>query len=369
MNSGIFLLFTLLIFSSLTSCKTNIFPNPEKDGGNTLEEVVAAAESQGVYGLIHGADHERRMYVLSWSHPRNFFNRYNLVMAPNSRELVAQFKTLNRGDRVFIQGDVRMNRGQGHVLVNKMDIKKRYVPKASHSAGEFTRMTKLPGDLLDKNREVFYIHATEGGNTLLVLEHGDTMVPMIVKRPELVKHLYRGDYVELAYKIDRSSDNPYRPNHLTLDHDAVRPVNVLSAVVDLHDQDISLEGRLVMFPKSPTINRNIFAIEVPYVGKPARYFTILPKSFEGDNFKNLLEKIQRHWDANPQLIFKGRNKYIHLELECKAKGKGNVVSPNQANPQIFTTIDDLHIVGGKKPEPKKVEEKKEDKNAEEKKEK
>ena len=58
---------------------------------------------------------------------------------------------------------------------------------------------------------------------------------------------------------------------------------------------INLEGRLVMFPKSPTINRNIFAIEVPYLGKPARYFTILPKSFEGDNFKNLLEKIQRHF--------------------------------------------------------------------------
>lgn len=355
----ILLLSTFTAFT-FTSCKSVTFPNPDKDSGNTLEEVVAAAEKQGIHGLIHGADHERKMYVLSWSHPGNFFNRYSLVMAPNSRELAEQFKTLNRGDRVFIQGDVRMNRGQGHVLVNRMDIKKRYVPKAEHSAGEFSRMTKLPGELQGKNREVFYIHATDGGNTLLVLEYGDTMVPMIVKRPELVKDLYRGDYVELAYKIDRSSDNPYRPNHLTLDHDAVRPVNVLDAVVDLHDKPISLEGRLVMFPKSPTINRNIFAIEVPYVGRPARYFTILPKSFEGDNFKNLLEKLQSHWDANPQLIFKGRNKYIHLELECKAKGTGNVVSPNQANPQIFTSIEDLHITGGKKPEPKK-EEKKEEK--------
>lgn len=325
-----------------------------------MEEVVAAAEKQGIYGLIHGADHERRMYVLSWSHPKNFFNRYNLVMAPNSRELAEQFKTLNRGDRIFIQGDVRMNRGQGHVLVNKMEIKKRYVPKADHSAGEFTRMTELPGDLLNKNREVFYIHATEAGNTLLVLEHGDTMVPMIVKKPELVKDLYRGDYVELAFKIDRSSSNPYRPNHLTLDYEAYKPVKVIDSVVALHDREISLEGRLVMFPKSPTINRNIFAIEVPFIGKPPRYFTILPKSFENDNFKKLLAKIQSHWDANPQLIFKGRNKYIHLELECKAKGKGNVVSPNQANPQIFTTFEDLHIIGGNKPKPEvKKEEKKE----------
>ncbi|MCM8543366.1 MAG: hypothetical protein NE328_24060 [Lentisphaeraceae bacterium] len=354
------LLLSLTLFFSLVSCTTS-FPSGDREG-NTLEEVVAAAEKQGINGLIHGADHERRMYVLSWSHPKNFFNRYNLVMAPNSLELAEQFKTLNRGDRIFIQGDVRMNRGQGHVLVNQMNIKKRYVPKADHSAGEFSRMTELPGDLKNKSREVFYIHATEAGNTLLVLEHGDTMVPMIVRKPELVKDLFRGDYVELAFKIDRSSSNPYRPNHLTLDHEADRPVKVIDSVVDLHDKEISLEGRLVMFPKSPTINRNIFAIEVPYVGKPARYFTILPSSFEGDNFKNLLAKIQSHWDANPQLIFKGRNKYIHLELECKAKGKGNVVSPNQANPQIFTSIDDLHIIGGKKPvEKKKSEEKKEEK--------
>ena len=352
------LLASFAFLFSLTSCKTG-FPSPDKKE-NTLEEVIAAAEKQGVYGLIHGADHERRMYVLSWSHPKNFFNRYNLVMAPNSRELVEQFKTLNRGDHVFVQGDVRMNRGQGHVLVNRMDIKKRYVPKADHSAGEFSRMTKLPGDLKDKNREVFYIHATEAGNTLLVLEHGDTIVPMIVKKPELVKDIYRGDYVELAYQIDESSDNPYRPNHLTLDHDAERPVKVLDSALALHDREIKLEGRLVMFPKSPTINRNIFAIEVPYVGKPARYFTILPKSFENDNFNKLLGKIQDHWDANPQMIFKGRNKYIHLELEVKASGKGNVVSPNQANPQIFTTMEDLQIIGGNKPKPKpKKEEKKE----------
>ena len=351
------LLSSFALLFSLTSCKTT-FPASDKDG-NTLAEVIAAAEKQGVYGLIHGADHERRMYVLSWSHPKNFFNRYNLVMAPNSRELAAQFKTLNRGDRIFVQGDVRLNKGQGHILVNKMDIKKRYVPKADHSAGEFTRMTKLPGDLATKTREVFYVHATHGDNSLLVLEHGDTMVPMIVKKTDLVKDIYRGDYVELAFKIDESSDNPYRPNHLTLDHNADRPVRVLDAVLDLHDKEISLEGRLVMFPKSPTINRNIFAIEVPYIGKPARYFTILPSSFEGDNFKNLLAKLQSHWDANPQKIFKGRNKYIHLELECKAKGKGNVVSPNQANPQIFTKIDDLHIIGGNKPKP--VEEKKAEK--------
>ena len=350
----IFIFLTISCLTLLmTSCKT--FPHSKE--AYTLDEVINAAETQGIYGLIHGADHDRKMYVISWSHPKDFFNRYNLVMAPNSRELSEKFKTLNRGDRIFIKGDVRLNRGQGHVLVNEMKIGKRFVPKADHSAGEFTRNTELPGDLLTKDREVFYVHATDGGNTLLVLEHGDAMVPMIVKRPDLVKDVYRGDYVELAFKIDKSSDNPYRPNHLFLDHEASNPVRILDAVVDLHEKEIELEGRLVMFPKSPTINRNIFAIEVPYVGKPPRYFTILPKSFENDNFKKLLGKIQNHWDANPQKIYKGRNKYIHLELICKAKGKGNVVSPNQANPQIFTTIEELHIVGGNKPKPEKEEKK------------
>ena len=104
---------------------------------------------------------------------------------------------------------------------------------------------------------------------------------------------------------------------------------------------------MVMFPKSPTINRNIFAIESYWSKdktKPARYFTLLPKDFTTKKFEAMLKKLQDAWDKNPDEVFMGRNKFIHQKLRIKIKGKGNVDSENQANAQLFADIEDLHIL-------------------------
>jgi hypothetical protein len=238
-----------------------------------------------------------------------------------------------------------MNRGQAHLVIEKFKFKKAYKDGVTHSDGEFARDTKLPGDLVNKKRALFYVHATSQGGKVLVLEYNDTVVPLIVKNPDLTKDLYRGDYIDLAYKIQRS-DVGYRATHLLINESDPEPVKILDAVVKLHDKDLHLEGRMVMFPKSPTINRNIFAVERHWnngAGAP-RYFTILPEDFKGDKFKNLLKKMQTAWDEMPDKIYKGRNKYIHTQYRLSIKGKGNVVSENQANPQIFTKIDDLKII-------------------------
>lgn len=339
------ILLTVLLFAS---CKS--FPHGDDD--YSLEEVVKNVPEQGIRALVHGADHKRKLYVVSWSHPKNFFNRYNFVISPKNSTVKSTIIKLNRGDMLFLKGNVNMNRGQAHIEVSHLEIKKVYDPKVKYPAGKHERITELPGDLLDKTEEVFYLHATDESGKVLVLEHGDTIVPMIVRNPKLTTKLYRGDYVKLAYKI-HDSDDPRRVTHLFLNDKAKEPVKVLDSIVKLHEKEIEYEGRMVMFPKSPTINRNIFAIEAYWPKdktKAPRYFTLLPKDFTTEKFEAMLKKLQDQWDANPDEIFMGRNKYIHQKLSIKIKGKGNVVSENQANPQIFANIEDLHILGGKKKE-------------------
>lgn len=344
-----FLYTSLLLITAIffTSCKS--FPHGDDD--YSLEEVVENIPEKGINAIVHGADHKRKLYVISWSHPKNFFNRYNFVITPKNPVVKETITKLNRGDRLFLKGTVNMNRGQGHIEVTELAIKKVYDPKVKHTAGKHERKTELPGDLKDKSEEVFYLHATDMNGKILILEHGDTIVPMMVKNPKLTEKLYRGDYVKLAYKI-HESDDPRRATHLYLNEKAKEPVKVLDSIVKLHDQEIEYEGRMVLFPKSPTINRNIFAIEAYWPkdkSKAPRYFTLLPKDFTTEKFEALLKKLQDNWDANPDGVFMGRNKYIHQKLRIKVKGKGNVVSENQANPQIFTNIEDLHVLGGKKP--------------------
>ncbi|MCM8532597.1 MAG: hypothetical protein NE330_15635 [Lentisphaeraceae bacterium] len=311
----------------------------------TLDDVIRSTETKGIHAIIHGADHERRLYVVSWSSPENFFNRYNLVISPTTSSISQQFATLNRGDRIFIQGKVNKNRGQAHIEVSKMTKTKKYDPKVKHTAGQYFPKTQLPGQLLDKSTETFYLHATDESGSVLVLEYGDTIVPMIVKKTELAKDLYRGDYVELSYKIHASEDKR-RPTHLYLDSSVENPVKVLDQVVKLHDKELTIKGRLVMFPKSPTINRNIFAVEVHWdkmKNQAPRYFTILPKDFTSKNFKAMLKMLQESWDKNKDSIYKGRSKYINTAVTIEISGTGNVVSKNQANPQIFTAIDKIKL--------------------------
>ncbi|NQZ59742.1 MAG: hypothetical protein HRT88_20005 [Lentisphaeraceae bacterium] len=323
----------------LSSCKS--FPHTSTK--YTLKQVSAVAGEKGINALIHGADQSQRMYVASWSNPQSFFNRYNFSIYPGNRQVAQSLAQVKRGDRIFIKGEIEKNGGQPHMKVEHMEIKKAYEPQIKHPAGHFERRPALLATLKNKRRETFYIHAVENEGNILVLEYGDTVIPMIVKNNELTKNLYRGDYVRIAYKINISDK---RPTHLTFNHQAKDPLQVKSSIVKLHEKEVNYEGRLVMFPKSPTINRNIFAVEVKWQdGKLAsRYFTILPKDFTGENFAEILKKLQTTWDKYPQAVFKGRNKYIHHKIRVQVKGKANIVSENQANAQIFADIDNVVLL-------------------------
>lgn len=325
----------------------------EKSGGSIRpkrEELIQAVkektqEGKPIRGIIHGADHRRGSYVFTFV-KGYFFNRLNLSMIPDFKSsltpdiLKRDFESLNRGDQIEVtEARLRVRGKQPHLEVVSFQVLKRFNPGVSSPAGKFERSTALGKLLQGKTEIVALVHAIEGEGRVLVLEYKDAVFPMIVprKRARFSKDLYRGDLVRIQFEVKQS---PGRPSHVILADEVggVSPVTMLDSAKALHGKKTTIEGRLVLFPKSPTINRDIYAIEQMLPGDPekklARYFTLVNFT-SADVFNGILTRAKKYFESVPQAVRQGRNKYIHEQVRVKATGSLNVVSPNQANAQIL----------------------------------
>lgn len=175
------------------------------------------------------------------------------------------------------------------------------------------------------------MHAVDAGGAILVVEYEDIVLPVFVNRPELTKNLARNDVVRLAYEIRTLPD---RPVHLQL-KDVEQPIEVVDSIMALHGQPASVEGELVLFPKSPQVKFNVFAVLQPLPGNLRRQFTLA--NFESDDaFKAIRDKLQAAWDSEPEgTAVSGRNKLISTKLRVRATGTFNEIDPGQANAQIL----------------------------------
>jgi superoxide dismutase len=99
-----------------------------------------------------------------------------------------------------------------------------------------------------------------------------------------------------------------------------------------------------MFPKSPEIIFNVFAVLQEKTKGFNRQFTIV--NFEDmEAFKAAREKLQKAWDAHPNDYVNGRNKLVSTKVRVRVKGIYNQVSVNQANPQVLIkSADDITII-------------------------
>ena len=179
-----------------------------------LKEVEALLKGDGLIGLVHGADHKRGSYVLSYNTPGNFFDRIELSLIPANQAAGASLLDLTRGDKVIVQGALEVNRGQPHIFYSNLKILSPYVIDIPHPAGEFTPQTDLPKELMEKDEEIFLVHAISPDGQVLVCEYGDAIVPVVVRDTQYTKNLFRGDYIKLRYKV---REEPNSPNNLTLD--------------------------------------------------------------------------------------------------------------------------------------------------------
>jgi hypothetical protein len=292
--------------------------------------VEADLTGPGLQGWIHGAAADLNQFVFTYRDPADFFNHAEFSLIPADAAVLNALKTMKRHDEVLVFG--KFNPGsssQIHILVSKVQVVDAYDPGMPFPA--HTREAQLPQDLEKATSLLATVHAIGAGGEILVVEYKDAVVPIFVSDKSLTKDLFRGDKIRVHYTIQKS---PKHPAHLRLDPKATPAVELLDRIEAQHEQALTLEGSLVFFPKSPQLRFGIFALQVVDADGLKRNYTLV--NFEDPQiFSDIRTKLTQLWDGSTEQAINGRNCLIKQGLRIRAEGIGNVVSPNQANPQIL----------------------------------
>jgi len=307
-----------------------------------VNQIQADLKANGALGWIHGSVASQGLYVVTFRNPKNFFDYIEMSLTSDDANIKKTFADYNRHDQVLIKGDfLDIPVPQKHINVTSISLTKKY--QSPYSADPYQHVVKLPDDLLNRTNDTFLVHAVAAEGKILVVEYKDTIIPIFVKNGDLAKNLYRGDVVQLTYKIQKTPDQPV---HIKLDETNPAAIKLLDSVKDLHGKPASVQGRLILFPKSPEISLNIFAVEVPLQAGLKRQYTLV--NFDDPEvFNQILQLCQKAWDrhSGKDDFINGRNKFISNHIQVKVTGTFNEIDPSQANAQVLiNAVKDVQII-------------------------
>jgi hypothetical protein len=285
--------------------------------------------AQGVEGEVHGANADLGLYVFTYRNPKDFFEYLEISLIAPTPDLAAAMAQAKRHDRVRIKGELLDNRSpQPHVEVRAFEIVKAHASTPPIPSYDYA--ADIPNDLKNRNDALFLVHAVHAEGKILVVEYQDAVLPIYVLNPMHSKDLARNDVVRIHYELDTPPD---RPLHLKLSESVAMPIEVVESVMALHGKDAAVEGSLVLFPTSPQVRFNVFAVLQPLQGGLRRQYTLA--NFEStEAFEQIRDKLQKAWDTSPDAV-SGRNKLISKNVKVRVRGKFNEVDANQANVQIL----------------------------------
>ena len=299
-------------------------PDPLDD-----DAVARALSTVGAEGWIHGAVAERGLYVFTLRDSADFFRYRDFPLIPATSELAQTMASLRRHDRVLVRGVVVVHNEERHLRATAVELVEKWSP--SQSAPPYRHDPALPERLLNGRELAGRVHAVDAGGRVLVLEYGDLVVPIAVEDPTRTAELWRNDKVRVRYRV---AGHPGRPTHLRLDPDADPPIERLSHIAAGHGAEIELEGELTLFPKSPQLLFDIWALRVVDADQIECDYTLV--NFEDlELFSGIRAALAAAWQASAVAPVDRRNKLTKPGLRVRAKGILNVVSPGQANPQIL----------------------------------
>ncbi len=305
-----------------------------------FKEIEQKLATTGAEGEVHGSAVGQGLFVFTYRNPTDFFDYVEMSLVSYEPAVTTQLGTLNRHDRIRVKGSFLKNPSpQKHIKVTSLDVIKKY--STAYPSSSYSYEARLPDELLNQDSADFIVHAVHSDGHVLVVEYKDAVLPIFVQNGALTEKLYRGDIVKLSIGIQTDPD---RPMHLKLNETAPQPVQVLEAIKDKHGKKGSIEGALVLFPKSPIVKFNIFAVLEELQSGLKRQYTLV--NFEDPAlFTKIREALQKAWDRHPTAYVNGRNKLISTRVRVKATGIFNEVDPNQANPQILlNSLDSIEIL-------------------------
>ncbi len=319
----------ITLVSSALSVPESCVYHPEVYQGVNLSNLSNELEKTGLLGEIHGTVPEENMFVLTVRDPDNFFKFQHFSVIPGNRQTQENLKKVGRHDQVCLQGKLIKNPSpQPHIVVKSAFVTESWEGLKGYKNYEY--QADIPEELKYKNNAIFKVHFVDSEGNILVVEYKDKVLPIFVKNTELTKDLYRGDLIDISYKIQTW---PGQPTHLNLNLNTENPLKMVDKLVAKHNRETTLTGKLVKFPQSPQIQFDVYAIEVITDGLP-RYYTLV--NFEDiKEFETIREKLANIWNDKLDTVKSGRNFLINPNIMIEAQGKINVISPQQANPQIL----------------------------------
>lgn len=304
--------------------------NPEVYQGLEVDRLSQELKTNGLIGRIHGAASPSKMFVMSVREPDNFFSHREFSLVAAQEDNLQILSQTNRHDLVCVSGDFIANSSpQKHIMVNTVRVVEPWTQPEGFAPYE-RKTEELPAELKQQTSLTGIVHAIGEEGKILVVGYKGGVIPIFVEATEYTKDLYRGDIIKLAYKIQAY---PQQPSHLKLDTEADRPLEVQDAIASWNNKPQTLSGSLVKFPQSPQLKFDVYAMEVDTQGIK-RYFTLI--NFEDmDKFTSIRQKLSQIWDENLDTAVSGRNMLINPQVTIEARGIANIISPEQANPQIL----------------------------------
>ena len=322
-----FSLIAVIVPKVLSSTPDVCSYNPAAYQGLDIANLSQELTSTGLLGRIHGAASDTQMFVMAVREPDNFFSHREFSLIPQDKAVQDTLNQLHRHDLVCVRGDLIANPSpQKHITLNSIQVLE---PWTQPEVTPYQR-TGIPEELNEQTSLTGKVHAIGGDGKILVVGYKDAVLPIYVSATEYTQGLYRGDIIKLAYQIQQY---PQKPVHLQLDTTAQQPLEVIDAIASWNGQPKTLTGNLVKFPQSPQLKFDVYAMEVDTEGIE-RYFTLI--NFENmAEFENIRQKLAKIWDDHKATAVSGRNMLINPEVQIEATGIANIVSPEQANPQIL----------------------------------
>jgi hypothetical protein len=294
----------------------------------------------GLVGWIHGSVPSQNIFVFTYRSPDNFFDYVQMSLISENPEMIKTLATYARHDKVKIKGSFfDTGSPQRHIAVESIEMVKKFT--SGYPSDSYDRLGKIPDDLTNLTTARFLVHAIVEEGQILVVEYKDAVLPIFVKNGTLTKDLARNDIVELNFRIQK---NPNQPVHLRINEAVPNAVKVVQSIRALDQKTGFIEGALVLFPKSPEISIDVFAVEELLADGLKRQYTIV--NFDSaDLFEKARAKLHARWDQFPGEYMNGRNKLISKRIRVRVSGVFNNPTSQQANPQIlFTSLDDIQFI-------------------------
>lgn len=322
----------------------DVLSRPNIDKERLANELTGA----GITGYIHGVVPAFKYVVMNYGETLSSV-QFNLFSY--DEDMLDSLMSLKRHDQVRIKGKLIPSRSPvDHIQVEGIEIVKAYdkpVEQIDYSVYKKrleSLSESLPAELFGK------VHSVLADGQALVLDYEDMVLPIFVDRKDQkdAAKLYRNDKIRIKVKTLPKARGPL---HLTTDSKDGSAITVVDHMVNCHAKYESISGLLTKFNKSPQINRDVFAVKMIDPNGIERNFTIFPDIDPRDDVEGFMtlfdavsNKLSAVWEDHIATVSNGRNSRYNKKLRVKVNGKMNVVSKNQANPQIYIkSVDDVEV--------------------------